>query len=246
MSDSPGKRLALFRKTLGMTQRALASVLGVSPGRIGSMETDVDLPSRSFLQTISERYNISADWLLNGHGEQFHAPIPGFQGRHGRIEPPDYARPSHGDARFGDNDYVFIRRVDLSVSAGNGTSDVEGPDTGSIALPTSWCSSAGINSDVAVLVKVAGDSMSPTIADGSFVLIHLMEKAVDQPGIYAFTRDGEAFIKRLIPSDLNGDGRPGTIMVLSDNTAFAPYALTGHRLNELRVVGRVRAIFTTL
>lgn len=144
MGDSPGKRLASFRNTLDLNQRVFASLMGVSPATIAFIETDDRPPSRRFLQTISERYNISADWLLNGHGEQFHAPIPGFQGRHGRVEPPDYARPSHGDARYGDNDYVFIRRVDLSVSAGNGTSDVEGPDTGSIALPTSWCSRAGI------------------------------------------------------------------------------------------------------
>jgi phage repressor protein C with HTH and peptisase S24 domain len=246
MGDSPGKRLALFRKSLGINQRTFAAALGVSPGRIGSMETDVDPPSRRFLQTISERYNVSADWLLNGHGEQFHAPVPGFQGRSKRVEPPDYARAGHGDVRFGDNDYVFIRRADISVSAGNGTADVEGPDTGSVALPTSWCSRAGINSDLAILVKVAGDSMSPTIADGSFVLIHLIEKNVLLPGIYAFTRDGEAFIKRLIPSEMNADGRPGTIMVMSDNPAFAPCAVSGPRLNDLRIVGRVRAVFATL
>ena len=70
----------------------------------------------------------------------------------------------------------------------------------------------------------------------------------DQPGIYAFTRDGEAFIKRLIPSNLNGDGCPGTIMVLPANSmpAAPPFALTGQRLNALRIVGRVRAVFTSL
>ena len=106
MSDSPGKRLAWFRKSLGMNQRDFAAQLGVGPSRIGSIETDVDPPSRRFLQTISERYNISADWLLNGHGDQFHAPIPGFQGRHKRVEPPDHARPDHGDVRFADNSYT--------------------------------------------------------------------------------------------------------------------------------------------
>lgn len=229
-----------------MTQAALAASLGTSPGTVAFIERDDRPPSRHFLQTISERYNISADWLLNGHGDQFHAPTPGFQGRQHRVEPPDYARPGHGDVRFGDNDYVFIRRMDLSVSAGSGVVAVEGADTGSVALPTAWCARAGINSDLAVLVKVAGDSMAPTLPDGSYVLIHLMDKTADQPGLYAFTRDGEAFIKRLIPSELSDDGRPGTIMVMSDNPAFLPFALSGQRLNELRIVGRVRAVFATL
>lgn len=80
MDDSVGKRLASFRKTLGMSQRVLASALGVSPGRIGSIETDAVEPSRSFLQKISERYQISADWLLHGRGEMVSAgaasPVP--------------------------------------------------------------------------------------------------------------------------------------------------------------------------
>jgi phage repressor protein C with HTH and peptisase S24 domain len=197
------------------------------------------------LQVLSERYNISADWLLNGHGERFHAATPGFQGRSERVEPPDYARPGHGDVRFGDNDYVFIRRMDLSVSAGSGVVSVEGEDTGSVALPIAWCSHAGINSDLAVLVKVKGDSMSPTIPDGSFVLIHLIEKEVARSGIYAFTRNGEAFIKRLVPSEPAPDGRSNSVAILADNPAYPQQVLSGKTMNELRIVGRVRGVFST-
>ena len=122
---------------------------------------------------------------------------------------------------------------------------MEGPDSGSVALPTSWCARARINGDLSILLKVAGDSIAPTIIDGSYVLVHLIEKTVDQTGIYAFIRGGEAFIKRLIPFDVEPDGRAGTIMVMSDNPSYAPFALSGARLNELRIVGRIRGVFTT-
>lgn len=246
MGDSPGKRLASFRNSLGINQRVFASQLGVSPSRIGTLETDGAEPSKAFLKKISERYSISADWLLNGHGDQFHAPLPGFQGRTAHVEPPDYAKPDHGDVRIDGHDCVRIRRMNLSVSAGPGVVAVEGADAAPLVVPLDWIRRLRVNADVTVMVRVQGDSMAPTIADGSYVLLHLLDKTVDQPGIYAFTRGEEAFIKRLIPSDLNADGRPGTIMVLSDNQAFPPLAISGTRLNDLRIVGRVRAVFTTL
>ena len=245
MGDSPGKRLALFRDEQRLSQADLASILGVARSTIAFIETNSRAPTRAFLQKISERYNISADWLLNGHGDQFHPPLPGFQGRTSQVEPPDYDRPEHADLRFDGQDYAFAKRMNISVSAGSGLMPIEDGEADRVALPMAWFQRNRINSDLAVLVRVQGDSMTPTIPDGCLVLLHVIEKTVEQPGIYAFTRGDEAFIKRLIPSDLNGDGRPGTIMVMSDNPSFPPFALTGQRLNELRIVGRVRAVFTT-
>ena len=134
-------------QVLHLNQRDFAARISVSGGLIGQIETGKIGVSPKLLRTLEERFNVSREWLESGVEPMFQTLQAGFAGRHGRVEPPDYTRPGHGDLRFRDNDYVFIRRVDLSVSAGNGTSDVEGPDTGSVALPTSWCSRAGINSD---------------------------------------------------------------------------------------------------
>lgn len=242
MGDSAGKRLALFRKSLGISQRTFAASLGVSPGRIGSMETDVDIPSNAFLIKISDRYGVSSDWLLNGQGEMLRAIGPGFKGTTMRIEPPDYAKPQHGDFQSGDIDYSMIRRMDLSVSAGRGFEPVEGDAAESVALPSRWLSRAGINGNLSVLVTVKGDSMAPAIQDGAFVLVHLMEKQVIKPGIYAFNLDGQSYVKRLIPAEADGAGRALVISIISDNPAFPPKVLAGRKLNDLKVVGRVRAV----
>lgn len=69
LSDSPGKRLSSFRKSRGLSQRALAASLGVSGGLIGQLEADISQPSRAVLEKISNTYGVSAEWLLNGRGE---------------------------------------------------------------------------------------------------------------------------------------------------------------------------------
>jgi len=63
MGDCPAERLKLFRKQLGLNQRAFASSIGVSPSRIGSIESGVFAPFRKFLQKVSDTYQINADWL---------------------------------------------------------------------------------------------------------------------------------------------------------------------------------------
>lgn len=248
MGDSPGDRLASFRKSLGMNQRTFASTLGVSPGRIGSMETDADPPTRGFLQKISQRYHISADWLLNGHGAQFHAPTPGFQGRTTRIEPADADQVGlgEGDLKTEGRNYAFVKQMRVSVSAGMGLIPVEDTEVDRMALPLTWFQRNRINSDVTVLVHVHGDSMAPTIPDGCLVLLHIVEKTIDKAGVYAFTRGDEAFIKRLVPSEVSPDGRLTSVAIIADNPAYPTQVISGKALNDLRIVGRVRAVFSVL
>lgn len=247
VSDSPGKRLTLFRASSGLSQRAFAQQLGVSGGLIGQLEADLSDPSRAFLQKISDRYNVSADWLLNGHGDMLHAPQRGLtRQRANRIEPRDPSLPLQGDFRFNGEEFAMIPRMDLSVSAGNGLIAVEGGASEALAFSRSWLMRNGISADLAVLVRVKGESMAPSIPDGALVLVHLPELNVEKEGIYAFNRDGASFVKRLVPSDPGRNGRPTSIAILSDNPTFPPELLSGEALNDIRVVGRVRCVLTTL
>lgn len=246
MSDSPGQRLQSFRKTLGLTQRSFASALEVSNGWVASLETGAGEISRAFLAKLSDTYNLNADWLLNGHGDMLHAPTPGFKGRAGRIEPPEHGKPAHGDLRFDGHDYVFVKRMDLSISAGNGLVPLEGEESARMAFPAAQLSKMGINADLAVLVRVMGDSMIPQIPDGALALVHAMEMTVDRDAIYAFIRDGQAFVKRIVPSGTLRDGRPSSLMIVAANPAYPPVSLSGAEMNSIRIVGRVRyVIFAT-
>ena len=245
MGDSPGKRLILFRNSLGLRQRGFAASLGLSDSTIAFIESDSRTPSKRFLLKISDVYGVSADWLLNGHGDMMRPPGSGFTGRSLQVEPPDYARPGHGDVKIGDIEYAFARRMDLSISAGRGIVPVEGSDAESIGLPVAWFERNGLNSDLAVLVQVRGDSMMPSIPDGSLVLLNPVEKAVTAPGIFAFNLDGQSYVKRILPSGFASDGRPHTLLLVSDNPNYPPIALSGAEMNSITIVGRVRAVLTT-
>lgn len=64
------KRLIEWRKSLALTQVGLAAAIGVSRGYIGDIEAGRSEPSRGFLQKLTERYGVRADWILYGTGAQ--------------------------------------------------------------------------------------------------------------------------------------------------------------------------------
>ncbi|MDQ7775198.1 MAG: XRE family transcriptional regulator [Paracoccus aminovorans] len=247
MDVNYGHRLSAWRKEKGMTQRELSSVLGVSKGYIGDIEACRSQPSRNFLQSLTERFGLSADWVLYGTGLPYTERAAGFEARHGgkRIEPPDLGSPWGGDLRLGAEGFAFIQRMDLDVSAGSGVVAIDGGESEALAFSTKWLGRNGINSDLAVLVRVKGDSMAPGIPDGALAMVHLPERRVERAGVYAFNRGDCSFIKRLIPSGRDEAGLPTSLAIISDNPAFPPEAVSGEGMNEIRIIGRIRCVMTT-
>lgn len=248
MNANSGRRLKEWRESNNLSQRALGSVMGVSQGYIGNIEAGRSEPSRNFLQNLTERFGVSADWILYGTGVPTTERAAGFEARHGgkRIEPPDLGSPWGGDLKYGEEGFAFVRRMDLSVSAGSGVVAIGGGETEALAFSTKWLGRNGINSDLAVLVRVKGDSMAPGIPDGALAMVHLPEKIALKEGIYAFNRGDQSYIKRLVPSGRSESGDPTSLIILSDNPAFPPDAVAGEEVNEIRIVGRIRCAIITL
>ena len=237
MSDSPGKRLALFRKSLGLSQRDFAASCDVSGGLIGQIEAGRTPPSRTFLQKISDRYRISADWLLYGTGEMIRAPSP--VARKATVELPDTTMPAHGDVRLDGVDFQLIKRFDVEAGAGPGRLVLSDEPKDRVAFTRSWLLRLGVNADLAGLVRVRGDSMAPNIRDGALVLVHFAEMEVDNGRVYAFTYNDELFVKRLTKVE-NG------WLITSDNPDHQPTTIEGRAAQDLMVSGRVRAVISEL
>lgn len=162
------------------------------------------------------------------------------------IGPPDPSRPAAGDVRIGDEEFSLVSRYDVNVSAGAGLVPASEAADGALAFSRTWLARQHINADLAGLVKVRGDSMAPTVPDGAAVLVHCPEMTVDREGIYALSRDGEAYVKRLLPVDRAPDGRPRSMVIISDNNEYPPEVVTGAALNDIRIVGRVRCVMVDL
>ncbi len=58
-----GKVLLMLRKRAGLTQNALASVLGVSESRIGMYERGKREPDFEMLEAIADYFNVDMDFL---------------------------------------------------------------------------------------------------------------------------------------------------------------------------------------
>ena len=69
-----GDRLAGAREATGLTQRALASRLGVKTATIAGWENDFGEPRSNRLQMLSGILGVSLSWLLTGEGEGPEAP----------------------------------------------------------------------------------------------------------------------------------------------------------------------------
>jgi phage repressor protein C with HTH and peptisase S24 domain len=248
MNTESGQRLRAWRESQSLTQRALGSVMGVSQGYIGNIEAGRSEPSRNFLQALTERFGVSADWILYGIGIPESARAAGFETRIAgkRIEPPDLGKPLGGDFRFGSEEFFLVRRMDLDVSAGHGLVAVQGGEHEMLALPRSWIMQHRVAPDLSVLVRVKGDSMAPTIPDKALILVDGMDRLAIRPGIYAFNRGEDSFVKRLVPSAPDAQGRPTLLMIIADNPAYPPEGVSGPAIDELVIVGRVRAVFVAL
>lgn len=61
-----GKRIAAFRRQLGITQQALAQQLGVSDRTVSKWETGVGYPDITMLPMLSEAFGVSIDTLMSG------------------------------------------------------------------------------------------------------------------------------------------------------------------------------------
>ena len=248
-NEKTGQRVAEFRESLNLKQREFAAQLGFSAGLVGQIESGRAEPSRNFLQRMADRYQVNSAWILEGREPMVFASLPGFASASDdevRITPANLAHPASGDFAYGEEEFTLVKRYDVNLSAGPGLIPVENALSEHLAFSRNWLRREGINGQLCGLVRVRGDSMAPTIPDGSMVLIHMPEMTVLQEGIFAFSRNGAAYIKRIIPAGSEHDGRATSLVILSDNPAYPAEAISGKGLNEIRIVGRVRSVMFSL
>lgn len=85
-------------------------------------------------------------------------------------------------------------------------------------------------------LKCKGDSMEPTIRDGSLVLIH-EQPDVENDEIAAVLIDGESTLKRIKKLDKQ-------ILLMPDNSNYSPIILNSHKDN--RIIGKAIQVLNNL
>ena len=228
-----GKRLKSERLRLGLSQTAFALAGGVSKLSQVRYEKGERYPDGAYLQRIS---GIGVDVLYVLTGQK----TPVTAGGSGSVlsengNKPFIVREHYEEPQVSEADEQRLMEVflhDVQASAGPGQMARDGAILSGIGFPISWLARHGISASHSTLIYVDGDSMEPTIAHGSMVLVDHSRNSLRRNRVYAF-REGDAlFVKRL---ERAGD----QIIVLSDNPEHEARLVGGADLEHFAVIGEV-------
>ena len=125
-----------------------------------------------------------------------------------------------------------IPKLDVGASAGPGAMNEGEALSGKIGFDEKWLRKLGVDPKQLSLIRVEGDSMLPTLADGDDIMVD--RAAANTPlrdGIHVIRMDDVLMVKRL------ARGPKGRLSVLSDNPAYPDWADVDGK--ALTVIGRV-------
>ncbi|WP_294332462.1 S24 family peptidase [uncultured Sphingomonas sp.] len=127
------------------------------------------------------------------------------------------------------SELVAVPRIDLGASAGPGGWAEDDALRAPFAFPPALLRQLGVRAEAASMVRVAGDSMAPTLNDGDEILVDRDRCRIDPRGIFVLRVEEALFVKRLRPA-------VGGVELVSDNPA---YAVRFVRSGSFRLLGQV-------
>lgn len=140
---------------------------------------------------------------------------------------PVFLKPGHDDTA----DFHSIPKVQARLCAGGGSFEADPKVKGYYSFQKKWLSRKGVAAKM-ILMDVFGNSMTPEIKDGDTVLIDQTQQDILAGAIYAVGIDDTIMVKRI-------EKHPHKLVLLSDNTKYAPIYLSGDEINSVRIIGKV-------
>jgi len=130
--------------------------------------------------------------------------------------------------------FATVPRLDVGASAGPGAHADDRISAAGMGFSESWLRHlrpGGSGGEGLSIIRVSGDSMLPTLADGDEILVDHRDAADRlRDGVYVLRLEGALLVKRLARE---GDG----FAVQSDNPAHGPVDIRDP--SRLEIVGRV-------
>ena len=182
-----------IRMLRGNTSKAeFCRRFGIHRNTLPKYESGERAPGADFLKALSDAYDVSLDWLIKG------------------TEPMRPGHPAQGRSLLAD-DFEFIPMAEAKLSAGGGAFVLSESMRDYYAFRTDWLTKTLSSVKNAILMRVTGDSMEPTIYDGDTVMLDTGRTHIYDGSIYALRMEDTIMIKRL-------SLRPGNkIQVIPDN-----------------------------
>ncbi len=209
-----GERLKKVRKSLGISQQEMGKRLGIAVMIVSRLESNDTMLKAPILEKLDAQ-GVNVAWLLTGSGKMFKsAPAA--------PEQTCYSVPV----------------MDISAAAGSGMLNDSELILGSAEIGLEFRKYWGENS---VIIRIQGDSMSPTIPKNSWVLVHRATQLKSE-GIFVFMHDNELRCKRIQKR------ASGEIVVISDNPLYETeiYPKESIQLGDMMVMGEVVGVMSRL
>jgi transcriptional regulator with XRE-family HTH domain len=226
-TERPGDRLRAARKELDMSQTELAEAIGVTQSSVAAYESHGRLPPMPVLLALEHVLRIDHEWVMEGTGAPFcdvAAPRPVVfvdEQERGRLRELE-----------GEDAYYAVPYLRDPAAAGQGLVMEE--------HVAGYClvhRRVAPKPDSLRCVRISGDSMAPTLTDGSIVAVDVTPvplRNLQGRIVCSRTADGGVVIKRLRV-------RGHFLLLFSDNEdqrTFPPLVLD-LRETEDPIIGQV-------
>lgn len=230
-----GARIKAEREALGFSIVEFSKRVGVSKGSQILYEKG-NPPTVNYLVAAGE-LGTDIIYILTGKRNQDAEPRVGTQVR--RLDGTVLATytgksPKQLDGKDGQPaTLVHLPVFDVRASAGLGLPVGPEVQLGAIAFAPTFLRDRGATPDQCSIITASGDSMQPSIPDGSLLVVDHSQTEIKNGHIMVINVGEDLLVKRIRRRV------DGLIDLISDNPAYPPETLGPDTLLQLRVVGRV-------
>lgn len=203
-----GSRLKEERLKIQLSQEDLAERLGVKKNTVWNWENEKSYPNALQIMDFLD-FGLDVQYILTG-------------------------KHRNPKAVSDTEDFAYIPIFDVAVSAGNGAVSygVTSPVTCQ-AFRKDWIRSRGLTAENLQVLTAEGDSMEPTIGNGSTLVVDSSKNEPKDGRIYVIRVEDNLWVKR-VQKQLDG-----TLLLISDNDAYPPMSLNLADHHDVAIIGQV-------
>ena len=217
MQNIVSERFVERREAAGLSQSALARIVGIGQSSVNRIETGETRSPRN-LRELAKAIQTTPEYLLGETDDPSAKSSGQSTALHSRNELPDGT--------------VMIPMLDIGYSMGGGSVFEDYAQTAMVPFPREWLRPmiGGTFGDLFV-ARGEGDSMTPTILDSDFVIIDTAQKTITkQDRLWCLSYGDLGMIKRV---RMQPDG---AALIISDNPAVENFTAYD---GEVQTIGRV-------
>lgn len=218
-----GERIKAAADQVGGLDHLAPQLTDISRRTLSDWANDKTEPRASSLVEIADITGVSLLWLLNGGTATFPPRVAGGNVRimtspATRDQPSMIRLPVYGD---------------VQAAAGRSSIPASEIAEGVMSFDRRFLRDQGAAPEHCSVIWAKGDSMTPTIPDGSALVVDRSQTTISNGCIMVIGVGDDLLVKR-VRRRLDG-----LIELISDNSAYPPETLSPASLHQLRVVGRV-------